>query len=92
MVRSYEPVHAFLLHLHHIMHKNWELGLENWEQHIAQKWKNAWQDFEDFRTKKSIQKEKIKSIDLVEFNPLKDKNKITETIATNILDKLINNF
>ena len=37
-------------------------------------------------------KEKIKSIDLVEFNPLKDKNKITETIATNILDKLVNNF
>ena len=34
-------------------------------------------------------KEKIKSIDLVEFNPLRDKNKITEKIANNILDKLI---
>jgi len=37
-------------------------------------------------------KEKIKSIDLVEFNPLKDKNKITEKIATNILNKLIENI
>ena len=37
-------------------------------------------------------KEKIKSIDLVEFNPLRDKEKITEKIAINILNKLINNF
>lgn len=37
-------------------------------------------------------KENIKSIDLVEFNPLKDKNKITEKIATNILNKLIENI
>lgn len=37
-------------------------------------------------------KEKIKSIDLVEFNPLRDKNKITENIATNILNKLIENI
>ena len=37
-------------------------------------------------------KEKIKSIDLVEFNPLRDKEKITEKIATNILNKLINNL
>jgi len=37
-------------------------------------------------------KEKIKSIDLVELNPLRDKDKITEKIATNILNKLINNF
>ena len=37
-------------------------------------------------------KEKIKSIDLVEFNPLRDKNKITENIATNILNKLIKNI
>ena len=37
-------------------------------------------------------KEKIKSIDLVEFNPSRDKEKITEKIATNILNKLINNF
>ena len=37
-------------------------------------------------------KEKIKSIDLVEFNPLRDKEKITEKIATNILNKLIDNF
>ncbi len=37
-------------------------------------------------------KEKIKSIDLVEFNPIKDKEKITEKIATNILNKLLNNF
>lgn len=37
-------------------------------------------------------KEKIKSIDLVEYNPLKDKNKITEKIATNILNKLIENI
>ena len=37
-------------------------------------------------------KEKIKSIDLVELNPLRDKDKITEKIATNILNKLINNI
>lgn len=37
-------------------------------------------------------KEKIKSIDLVELNPLKDKNKITEEIASNILNKLIKNI
>ena len=37
-------------------------------------------------------KEKIKSIDLVEFNPLRDKEKITEKIATNILNKIIENF
>ena len=37
-------------------------------------------------------KEKIKSIDLVEFNPLKDKEKITEKIATKILNELIKNL
>lgn len=37
-------------------------------------------------------KEKIKSIDLVEFNPLKDKEKMTEKIAINILNKLIDNI
>ena len=37
-------------------------------------------------------KEKIKSIDLVELNPSRDKEKITEKIATNILNKLINNL
>ena len=37
-------------------------------------------------------REKIKSIDLVEFNPLRDKEKITENIATNILNKLIQNI
>ena len=37
-------------------------------------------------------KEKIKSIDLVELNPLRDKDKITEKIATNILNKLIKNL
>lgn len=37
-------------------------------------------------------KNKIKSIDLVEFNPSRDKNKITEKIATNILNKLIDNL
>lgn len=37
-------------------------------------------------------KEKIKSIDLVEYNPLKDKNKITEKICNNILNKLIENI
>lgn len=34
----------------------------------------------------------IKSIDLVEFNPSLDKNKITEKIATKILNKLIDNL
>lgn len=34
-------------------------------------------------------KEKIKSFDLVEFNPLKDINNKTEKIATNILNKII---
>lgn len=37
-------------------------------------------------------KENVKSFDLVEFNPLTDKNKITEEIATNILNKLIDSF
>ena len=37
-------------------------------------------------------KEKIKSIDLVELNPLRDREKITEKIATNILNKLIENI
>ena len=37
-------------------------------------------------------KDKIKSFDLVEFNPLNDKNKTSEKIATNILNKIINNF
>ncbi len=37
-------------------------------------------------------KEKIKSIDLVELNPSRDKDKITEKIALNILNKLINNI
>lgn len=37
-------------------------------------------------------KEKIKSFDLVEFNPLKDNEKTTEKIAINILNKLIDNF
>ena len=37
-------------------------------------------------------KEKIKSIDLVELNPLRDKEKITEKIALNILNKLIKNL
>ena len=37
-------------------------------------------------------KEMIKSIDLVEFNPLKDIDKITEKIASNILNKLIKNI
>ena len=35
-------------------------------------------------------KEKIKSIDLVELNPLRDTEKVTEKIATNILNKLTN--
>ena len=37
-------------------------------------------------------KEKIKSIDLVELNPLRDVDKKTEKIATNILNKLIKNL
>lgn len=37
-------------------------------------------------------KDKIKSWDLVEFNPLKDTDKKTEKIATNILEKVINNI
>ena len=37
-------------------------------------------------------KEKIKSIDLVEFNPLRDKEKTTEKIATKILNKIIKNL
>lgn len=37
-------------------------------------------------------KNNIKSIDIVEFNPLNDKEKITENIVTNILNKLINNI
>ena len=37
-------------------------------------------------------KEKIKSIDLVELNPLRDNDKITEKIALNILNKLIKNL
>lgn len=37
-------------------------------------------------------KEIIKSIDLVELNPLKDINKITENIASEILNKIINNL
>ena len=37
-------------------------------------------------------KEKIKSIDLVEYNPLMDKNKVTEKIALNIINKLIKNL
>jgi len=37
-------------------------------------------------------KDKIKSIDLVELNPLRDKEKITEEIGTNILNKLIENL
>ena len=37
-------------------------------------------------------KENIKSVDLVELNPSRDKEKITEKIATNILNKLIDNL
>lgn len=37
-------------------------------------------------------KEKIKSIDLVEFNPTRDINKKTEKIATHILHELIENL
>lgn len=37
-------------------------------------------------------KENVTSVDIVEFNPLNDKEKITENIVTNILNKLINNI
>lgn len=37
-------------------------------------------------------KDKIKSWDLVEFNPLKDEDKKTEKIAVNILEKIINSI
>lgn len=37
-------------------------------------------------------KQKIKSMDLVEFNPINDINKKTETIAKNILNKTIKNL
>ena len=37
-------------------------------------------------------KQKIKSFDLVEFNPLKDINQVSEKIAINILNNFINNF
>lgn len=37
-------------------------------------------------------KDKIKSWDLVEFNPLKDEDKKTEKIAINILEKIISNI
>ncbi len=37
-------------------------------------------------------KDKIKSWDLVEFNPLKDEDKKTEKIAINILEKVISNI
>ena len=37
-------------------------------------------------------KENVKSIDLVEYNPLKDNDKNTEKIATNILNKIIENI
>lgn len=37
-------------------------------------------------------KDKIKSWDLVEFNPLKDEDKKTEKIAVNILEKIISNI
>lgn len=37
-------------------------------------------------------KEKIKSVDLVELNPLRDIDKTTEKIASNILNKLIKNL
>lgn len=35
-------------------------------------------------------KDKIKSLDLVEFNPLYDKNNVTENISKNILKKIVN--
>ena len=37
-------------------------------------------------------KEVVKSVDIVEFNPLKDKNKITENITKSILYKLYDNL
>ena len=36
--------------------------------------------------------EKIKSIDLVELNPLRDIDKTTEKIATHILNELVENL
>ena len=36
--------------------------------------------------------DKIKSADLVEYNPTLDKNNVTEKIAKMILDKWIENF
>lgn len=45
--------------------------------------------FVDFMIKN---KEKIKSMDLVEFNPLKDSNKKSEKIATYIINTLLDNF
>ena len=45
--------------------------------------------FADYMVKN---KEKIKSIDLVELNPLRDIDKKTEKIANNILDTLLSNF
>ena len=36
------------------------------------------------------EKDKIKSIDLVEYNPLEDKEQVTYKITENILDKLLN--
>lgn len=35
------------------------------------------------------EKERIKSIDLVEFNPLEDKNNVTHEITENVLDRLL---
>lgn len=46
-------------------------------------------DFVDYIIKN---KEKIKSIDLVELNPLRDIDKTTEKIATHILNELIENL
>lgn len=37
-------------------------------------------------------REKVKSIDIVEFNPLKDKNKVTENITKTICHKLFDNL
>lgn len=45
--------------------------------------------FADYMVKN---KEKIKSIDLVELNPLRDIDKKTEKIANNILDTILSNF
>ncbi len=50
---------------------------------------NAASSFVDYIIKN---REKIKSLDLVEFNPLKDINKKTEKIALNILNKLLSEF